>query len=470
MRATPPSSSRATIPRPLCVRVPMNVLFEDDGQLKAGTVLADHDASLQVEAASGQAPEDQGRQRAAALRRARRRRGARAGAASSRPSSTRRSCGKSRGDDEFGFDELAREYYGAQPTPRASSGGGACCCTASPMHFYKRGKGRYRKAPADALEGRAGVGRAQASARRCRSTRGSPTLAARRGCPTRSRPKLSMLLYKPDKNALEWKALAAACEAQQDQSGRAARRVRRDPVDARLPLRRASSPRRSRSGTAFPPLGPLPPLPELPLAERARVLDRRRVDHRDRRRVLGARARQRQLRDRHPHRGARRSRSPRGSAARRDRARAAVDRLHARPQDHDAARRGRRGVHARGRRARARRCRSTSRSTPDGRAGRATRRASSACRSPRTCASTRSATRSRNDLPSPSDPPWTRELRVLWKLAQHLVGRARQERHRAHRLQLRRRLGRARGDGEPGASRIVPRARGSRRSTSSSPS
>src|SRR3982751_7133337 len=32
---------------------PMNVLFEDDGQLKAGTVLADNDASLQVEAASG---------------------------------------------------------------------------------------------------------------------------------------------------------------------------------------------------------------------------------------------------------------------------------------------------------------------------------------------------------------------------------------------------------------------------------
>src|SRR5512132_849110 len=31
----------------------MNVLFEDDGQLKAGTLLADHDASLQVEAASG---------------------------------------------------------------------------------------------------------------------------------------------------------------------------------------------------------------------------------------------------------------------------------------------------------------------------------------------------------------------------------------------------------------------------------
>src|SRR4051794_7003403 len=29
---------------------PMHVFFEDDGQLKAGTVLADHDASLQIEA------------------------------------------------------------------------------------------------------------------------------------------------------------------------------------------------------------------------------------------------------------------------------------------------------------------------------------------------------------------------------------------------------------------------------------
>jgi exoribonuclease-2 len=31
----------------------MNVFFEDDGQLKAGAVLADNDASLQVETTSG---------------------------------------------------------------------------------------------------------------------------------------------------------------------------------------------------------------------------------------------------------------------------------------------------------------------------------------------------------------------------------------------------------------------------------
>jgi hypothetical protein len=33
----------------------MHVLFEDDGQCKAGTILADHDSSLQVEAASASA-------------------------------------------------------------------------------------------------------------------------------------------------------------------------------------------------------------------------------------------------------------------------------------------------------------------------------------------------------------------------------------------------------------------------------
>ncbi len=50
----------------------MNVLFEDDGQLKAGAVLADNDASLQVEAVSGKRMKIKAGQRAAALRVARR--------------------------------------------------------------------------------------------------------------------------------------------------------------------------------------------------------------------------------------------------------------------------------------------------------------------------------------------------------------------------------------------------------------
>ena len=48
-RAFRPNPSKAPVARLL----PMNVLFEDDGHLKAGSVLADNDASLQVEAVSG---------------------------------------------------------------------------------------------------------------------------------------------------------------------------------------------------------------------------------------------------------------------------------------------------------------------------------------------------------------------------------------------------------------------------------
>ncbi len=80
------------------------------------------------------------------------------------------------------------------------------------MHFYKKGKGRYRKAPPDALQRGARLGRAQGARRRADRRVGGGA-RAQDGCPTRLRAKLPMLLYKPDKNTLEWKALAAACDA-----------------------------------------------------------------------------------------------------------------------------------------------------------------------------------------------------------------------------------------------------------------
>ena len=94
----------------------MNVLFEDDGQLKAGILLADHDASVHVEAVSGK------RQKVKTSHVLLR-------FAQPSPAET-----MSRAqqlveeldpnflwevvpDDEFGFDELAREYYGGEPAP-----------------------------------------------------------------------------------------------------------------------------------------------------------------------------------------------------------------------------------------------------------------------------------------------------------------------------------------------------------------
>ena len=113
------------------------------------------------------------------------------------------------GDDEFGFADLAREYYGAPPTP-AQSAAVALLLHASPMHFYKKGKGRYRKAPPAALTAAlASVARKEREA--LQTAAWVAELRAAR-LPEPLRAKLAMLLYQPDKNALEWKALAHASE------------------------------------------------------------------------------------------------------------------------------------------------------------------------------------------------------------------------------------------------------------------
>ncbi|CAA9424004.1 MAG: Exoribonuclease II, partial [uncultured Ramlibacter sp.] len=79
----------------------------------------------------------------------------------------------------------------------------------------------------------------------------------------------------------------------------------------------------------------------------AGLLDRRLQHHRDRRCTLGAGAGHRDRHGRHPHRRAGAGAAA-GHADRPGRAPAAVHRLHAGPQDHDAARGGGAGLHAAG--------------------------------------------------------------------------------------------------------------------------
>jgi len=113
-------------------------------------------------------------------------------------------------DGEFGFADLAREYYGGNPSP-AQSAAVAMLLHASPMHFYKKGKGRYKAAPADALKSAlAGAERKRREAEQVAHY--AAELQAHR-LPSDFRDKLPMLLYKPDKQSVEVRALAAACTA-----------------------------------------------------------------------------------------------------------------------------------------------------------------------------------------------------------------------------------------------------------------
>jgi exoribonuclease II len=240
----------------------MHVLFEDDGQLKAGTVLADHDQSLQVEAVSGK------RQKVKATSVLLR-------FATPSPSETMTAAHaltdeldahflwEAVGDGEFGFDDLAREYYGAQPAP-AQAAAVAMLLASSPMHFYRKGKGRYRKAPPDALK--AALASVERKKREAAQIDDWVAALGERHLPDALRAKLSMLLYRPDKNSLEWKALARACEA-----------ARTNPVELVASCGAIPSTHEYHfnrfvveafpKGYEFPPEMPLAALPDLPIAD-----------------------------------------------------------------------------------------------------------------------------------------------------------------------------------------------------------
>ena len=240
----------------------MHVFFEDDGQLKAGTVLADNDSSLQIETASGKRLKVKA---AAVLLRY----------AEPAPSALIAEAQRLArdldpnflwevsGDDEFGFADLAREYFGHAPAA-AEAASIALALAASPMYFYKRGKGRYRKAPPDALKA--------ALASVDRKKREGEQMAAwgdelsQRRLPDALRGKLPMLLYKPDKSALEWKALAAACEAAHTNPVALLAECGAIPNSHDYHFN-AFLAQAFPGGSAFPAQGKLPLLPDLPVAD-----------------------------------------------------------------------------------------------------------------------------------------------------------------------------------------------------------
>ena len=187
----------------------MNVLFEDAGHLRAGSVLADHDASLQVETTSGRRVKV--KSASVLLRFA-------TPAAADAMAQAQHLAGEldatflweASGEDDFGFEALAAEYYGAAPSA-AQAIAVALLLQSSPMHFYKRGKGRYRKAPAEALN--AALASVERKAREAEQMQAWVDELTQGRLPGALRAQLPMLLYRPDKNTVEWKAVAAAAAA-----------------------------------------------------------------------------------------------------------------------------------------------------------------------------------------------------------------------------------------------------------------
>lgn len=117
-------------------------------------------------------------------------------------------------DEEFGFAELADEYFGSRANQSATleqQAGALLRLFDAPHYFRRSGKGRFRKASAEVL--------AQALAaieKKKQITLQTEQWAQALGqgeCPAAVREQLYKILFKPDKNAPEYKAVVAASRA-----------------------------------------------------------------------------------------------------------------------------------------------------------------------------------------------------------------------------------------------------------------
>jgi exoribonuclease-2 len=187
----------------------VNVFYEEEGSFKVGAVLADNDTSLQVEAPHGkrskvkaasvllrfEAPPPAGLMTEAQRI-----------AADIDVDFLWQCCGA----EEFSYEALAREYFGHAPGP-VEAAGVLLRLHDAPMYFYKKGRGRYRAAPEEALRAAlASVERKKAQALR---KEGYIRQLAAGELPAAFQPVLRTLLYKPDRASLEWKALEEASTA-----------------------------------------------------------------------------------------------------------------------------------------------------------------------------------------------------------------------------------------------------------------
>ncbi len=186
----------------------MNVLFEEDGAFKTGTVLADNDATLQVESASGKRT----KVKAAAilLRFQSPAPGALLEAAEPlahdiEPEFLWECCA----DGEFSFLDIAKDYVGKDPSP-VEAASVLLALHAAPVYFHRKGKGRFRKAPPDILQ--AALAGLEKKRQQALAIERMVAELKAGSLPPEFAPLLDQLLYAPDRNKPETKALEAACE------------------------------------------------------------------------------------------------------------------------------------------------------------------------------------------------------------------------------------------------------------------
>ncbi|SNR99583.1 exoribonuclease-2 [Methylobacillus rhizosphaerae] len=184
----------------------MNVFFEEEGSFKVASVMTENPSSLQVESISGKRSKIKSSNVLMHFE------GTLSGfmeqATTEAETLDVSFLWECCGEPEFGFEELAQEYHGAKPTS-IQAAAIAIRLHSAPMYFYRKGKGRYKAAPEETLQAAlAGLEKKRLQAEKVAQY---VEQLKRNQLPAEFDAKvIDALLYQPDKNSLEWKALEQA--------------------------------------------------------------------------------------------------------------------------------------------------------------------------------------------------------------------------------------------------------------------
>jgi len=185
----------------------MNIFYEEDGGFKVGSIMADNTTSLQVESLSGK----RSKVKAANVM-----------LRFTQPTlaefiSLAETIAKEIEVDflweccppeEFSFEQIAAEYFGHAPDSLEAAAV-QIRLHGAPIYFHKKGKGRYRAAPKDILK--AALAGAEKKRQLLAQQEHMTEQLIAFELPDEFSGKLDQLLYKPDRNSLEVKALETAC-------------------------------------------------------------------------------------------------------------------------------------------------------------------------------------------------------------------------------------------------------------------
>ncbi|MBX3658551.1 MAG: RNB domain-containing ribonuclease [Ramlibacter sp.] len=189
----------------------MFVLFEEAGKFQAGRVLSEAEASSQVELDSGKRVKVKAanillkfdKPAPAELIRS---------AQAVAETIELELAWEFAPEDEFGFADLARDYFSAQASLEQQAGA-LFRLFEAPHYFRRAGKGRFKKAPAEILQQAL---LAIEKKKQVLAQIADWAAALGRGeCPAPIREQLYKILFKPDKNAPEYKAVVEASRATQ---------------------------------------------------------------------------------------------------------------------------------------------------------------------------------------------------------------------------------------------------------------